>query len=217
MSRYISNWPGLSHIAVKIKTIYQEKTARNLIERKYEKRKSAPQSLLLSLTQVFYLSLWFDWQLRTHVGALWGAAVGWWPVPVTPATMVTRPTVLGSYWPNLETPSLSSLQTSRQRRSMTTWKWRDLSHQPSGESLHSFFFFPPYVSVAVIVSLRNMIAWTLQQHCAFISARRNNLCFKAISELKWRDESQFIVELQRVRDAFPGAGDVQLSRWWKWK
>lgn len=143
MSRYISNWPGLSHIAVKIKTIYQEKTARNLIERKYEKRKSAPQSLLLSLTQVFYLSLWFDWQLRTHVGALWGAAVGWWPVPVTPATMVTRPTVLGSYWPNLETPSLSSLQTSRQRRSMTTWKWRDLSHQPSGESLHSFFFFFP--------------------------------------------------------------------------
>lgn len=102
-------------------------------------QKSAPQFLLLSLIQVFYLSLWFDWQLRTHVGALWGAAVGWWPVPVTPATMVTRPTVLGSLWPNLETPSLSSLQTSRLRRSTTTWKWRGQNHQLFGELTHLYY------------------------------------------------------------------------------
>lgn len=102
-------------------------------------QKSAPQFLLLSLIQLFYLSLWFDWQLRTHVGALWGAAVGWWPVPVTPATMVTRPTVLGSLWPNLETPSLSSLQTSRLRRSTTTWKWRGQNHQLFGELTDSYY------------------------------------------------------------------------------
>lgn len=54
--------------------------------------------------------------------------------------MVTRPTVLGSYWPNPETPSLSSLQTSRLRRSTTTWKLRDPNHPPFGELIVSCIY-----------------------------------------------------------------------------
>lgn len=98
------------------------------------------------------------------MGALWGAAVGWWPVPVTPATMVTRPTVLGSYWPNLETPSLSSLQTSRLRRSTTTWKLRDPNHQPFGELVFLTFFMCVFgfclcVCASAIVLPGNFIMW----------------------------------------------------------
>lgn len=129
-------------------------------------QKSAPQ-FLLSLIQVFYLSLWFDWQLRTHVGALWGAAVGWWPVPVTPATMVTRPTVLGSLWPNLETPSLSSLQTSRLRRSTTTWRWRGQNHQLFGE----FPDFSRQSGACVYMRVGLMVL------CCCVLLKRKKTCF----------------------------------------
>lgn len=74
--------------------------------------------------------------------------------------MVTKPTVLGSYWPNLETPSLSSLQTSTQRRSTTTWKWRDPNRQPSGES--HFASFHSRVSL-VVASPRNVVVGHLCQ------------------------------------------------------
>lgn len=67
--------------------------------------------------------------------------------------MVTRPTVLGSLWPNLETPSLSSLQTSRLRRSTTTWRWRGQNHQLFGElpDLYHQSGACVYVCVDVIV------------------------------------------------------------------
>lgn len=98
--------------------------------------------------------------------------------------MVTRPTVLGSYWPNPETPSLSSLQTSRLRRSTTTWKLRDPNHPPFGELIVSYIyiyfwfnvllfgiFFFMCVRYLVIVLLRSSITWLCGILVLFICVR----------------------------------------------
>lgn len=43
---------------------------------------------------------------------------------------------------------------------MTSWKWRDLNHQPFGELI--YLFIHSCVFVTVIVLLRNLIMWTWQ-------------------------------------------------------
>lgn len=55
-------------------------------------------------------------------------------VPISQVNITIVRTVLGPYLLILETPSPSFLQTSRQKKNMTTWKWRDLSHLQYGKS-----------------------------------------------------------------------------------
>lgn len=97
------------------------------------------------LTEVFP----FDWQLRTHVVILWGVQVASFQVPISRVNITIVRTVRGPYLLILETPSPSFLQTSRQRKNMTTWKWKDLSLRQYGESTATYC----YASLCVFWSL----------------------------------------------------------------
>lgn len=111
------------------------------------------------------VSLFGDWQRRTHAAAPWGAPVASSPALISPAvTLLVQGEVVvleaappvasaavgsvsGPYWLIQAIPSPSSSLNSRWRRSQIIWRLKDLSHRRSGESewrdrksVHVFLF-----------------------------------------------------------------------------
>lgn len=91
--------------------------------------------------------LFGDWQRRTRVVAPWGAPVGSFPALISPVVTPLLPeevevleawaavgSVSGPSWQIRGTPSPWCSQNFRWRRRQIIWKWKDLNHQPSGES-----------------------------------------------------------------------------------